>query len=135
MTSLGIVKRLDVSKNKLTAIHFWATWCKPCVEEMPKLDQAQKKFYKDGLVIYPMSLDLTNVAKVMEFYETHKIHYVRLMMDANMSAFKSAKINGLPSTIFVNSKMQEIKRVEGPIDWQSKEIEDFITAQIALQGN
>ena len=50
-------------------------------------------------------------------------------MDANLSAFKSMKLQGLPSTIFVNNKMQEVARFEGPVDWQSREVENFITNQ------
>lgn len=130
MDEEGVVSKLLANKDKLIVIHFWATWCVPCLEEIPKLDDTQRKFLKDGFKVYALSLDMANIGKVREFYKTAGIKYLSIVMDANLSAFKALKLRGVPSTVFLNNKLEIISVYEKPVDWQSKEIQDFIISQI-----
>lgn len=117
---------LDSSKNKLTALHFWATWCAPCVKELPQINALQKEYADKGLEIIALSLDGKNVDKVQKFFVENNISSLKPLFDSSMSVSNELKIKGLPTTIFINSKGEEIARAEGDLDWKSKETMDFI---------
>lgn len=120
---------LNTKKHRLTALHFWATWCVPCVEELPQVDAASKA-YGDDFAVVALSLDGRNMDKVKTFYSENKITTLKPFLDADMSAFQTLKIRGLPTTIFINEKGEEIARAEGPLDWESDEVKKFIETVI-----
>ena len=131
----GKEQKLDTSKNNLTALHFWATWCMPCIKELPQVNAAQKKYMGKSFQIIALSLDGKNTDKVQKFYSDNKIDKLQPLFDSSMSAFSQLKIKGLPTTIFINSKGEEIARAEGELDWESNETEKFIKARISAAGN
>lgn len=128
----GKQRTLDTSKHKLTALHFWATWCVPCVKELPLVNETQKKYVKNGLQIIALSLDGKNIDKVKKFYADNNINNLELLLDSELSAFQQLKIHGLPTTIFINSAGKEISRAEKPIEWNGKETTDFIESRIGV---
>lgn len=122
--------RFDSSKNRLTALHFWATWCMPCIKELPQVNAAQKKYANKGFKIIALSLDGKNIDKVQKFYSYNNIDSLQPLFDSSMTAFQQLKIKGLPTTIFINSKGEEVARAEGDIDWESKEVTEFIELEL-----
>lgn len=126
---------LNTNKYKLTALHFWATWCVPCVKELPQINTIQKKYADKGFKIIALSLDGKKNKNVQKFYSDNKIENLELLFDYNMTAFQQMKIKGLPTTIFINSKGEEIARAEGDLNWESKEVEEFIKSQILESNN
>lgn len=121
---------LDASKHKLTALHFWATWCKPCIEELPQVNNTQKKYADKDFKVIALSLDGKNIDKVKEFYSANKIDSLELFLDSDMSAFRQLKIRGLPTTVFINSAGKEIATVPGTVNWENEETTDFIERQL-----
>jgi thiol-disulfide isomerase/thioredoxin len=116
---------LDISKNKLTALHFWASWCIPCAKELPMVNAAQKKYADRGLKIIPLSMDF-NVDQIKRFYKENNIDTLAVMLDYDQKTLKNFKVKGLPTTIFISSEGAVIARTEGEISWESKAVEDFI---------
>jgi len=121
---------LDPSKAKLTALHFWATWCVPCVDELPTVDDEQGIFGKN-LQIVPVALDGKNIDKVQKFFAAHKIKNLPVLLDPTAKTSKTAGLQGLPGTIFIDPKGNIIARADGPLDWQQPEVSSFIKAQLA----
>lgn len=119
--------QFDASKQRLTALHFWATWCVPCVKELPQVNEAQKKYANKGFKVIALSLDGNNIENVKIFYKDNKIEDLDLSFDPEMKEFQKFKIRGLPTTIFINEKGKEVARAEGELDWRSGEVEDFIS--------
>jgi thiol-disulfide isomerase/thioredoxin len=117
---------LSTEKHKLTILHFWATWCVPCVVELPEVDKAVKRLGSKKLQVLALSLDGKNSAKVREFYKANDIKTLSVAMDSDLSAFQSMRSRGLPTTVFINAKGQEIARVEGSLDWDDETTTDFI---------
>ena len=62
----GMVLRVE-HINKPLVVNFWATWCAPCIKEMPSLDRLQSKFNKNFKVL-PISIDRDGIEKVKNFY-------------------------------------------------------------------
>ena len=68
-------------KGKVVVIDFWATWCGPCLSEIPGYIELQKKYGKDGLVIVGMSMDSIKVKDVAKFVKKQGMNYTVLMAD------------------------------------------------------
>ncbi len=119
------------AEAKLTALHFWATWCVPCVEELPQVDKVLRDYQAQGLNIVALSLDgQANLKKVQSFYKDNNIDMLTPAIDADMSLFQAVQVRGLPTTIFVDKEGREIARSEGVMDWQSPANLKFITSHL-----
>ncbi|MGE0754236.1 MAG: TlpA family protein disulfide reductase [Alphaproteobacteria bacterium] len=113
----------------LSIVHLWATWCAPCVKELPELDAFAKK-HKALIEVYPVALDGKNVKKVQDFYKEHGIHNLSVYMDSTMQLSRSVKSKALPTTLFLNGNGELIARADGPLDWQSERLLQFIASHI-----
>ena len=63
---------VEASKQVPVLVDFWATWCAPCVKEMPSLDKLQAELGKERFLVLPLSLDTASRAKGKPFYERNK---------------------------------------------------------------
>ena len=122
----GKVQTLETKGYKLTALHFWATWCVPCVKELPQINAMQKKYKNKGFRVVALSLDNKNLGKVKKFFKNNKIDNLDILFDSNLAAFQQLKIKGLPTTIFINSEGQAVGTAEGYLNWKSKNVKEFI---------
>ena len=126
----GKTQTLDASTSKLTALHFWATWCVPCVDELPMVDDAKKIFGEKGLQVVAIALDGKRMDKVQTFLKSHKIEAITPYIDPTQKTLKLAGLQGLPGTLFINSKGIIVARADGPIDWQQKNVQEFLKARL-----
>lgn len=126
----GKAKNLETKGYKLTALHFWATWCVPCVKELPQVDAVQKKYKNKGFKVIALSLDNKNTEKVKKFFKDNKIKNLDVLFDSSLAAFQQLKIKGLPTTIFIDQNGNAVGTAEGYLDWKSKTVQDFIELQV-----
>lgn len=108
-------------KGKVILLNIWATWCMPCKEEMPALDNLQKNGKEHGIFILPVAIDNKSVDEIQQFYERIGVKYLPVLKDFRRGYFELG-VQGLPSTIILNRKGQEVARVTGAIDWDSPSI-------------
>jgi len=116
---------LSSFKGKTLIINFWATWCGACVEEMASLDKLQKILGDDYLII-AVSEDFKGLEKAREFYENEKIKNLGLYADIRNHLMNSFKVNGLPTTVFVNKDLKEVARIGGYVNWLEPKVKEFI---------
>ena len=127
----GEMKKLAPKENKLTIVHFWATWCAPCVAELPQVDAVAKAYASKGVEVVALSLDGSgNMDKVQQFIASHHITNLTAYIDRNNFSFRAFKGDGLPTSVFIDKDGQVIARVEGPLNWKSPETLDFINANL-----
>jgi thiol-disulfide isomerase/thioredoxin len=123
----GKTHSLRADKGTLTVVHFWATWCVPCVEEFPKIDAAQQAYADRGLKIIAISLDGdSNMPKVKKFFADNHIAHMAPYLDHGTSAFTQAGVRGLPTSFFLDAEGMKIGVAEGPMDWDSKANKAFM---------
>ena len=108
-------------KGKTIFINFWATWCKPCIQEMPTIESAQDKL-KDKKVIFLLASneDLEQIERFIKNH-TYKFHYVHL---ENMEALK---IQALPTTFIFNTEGKLKFSEAGYRKWDDPENIELIT--------
>jgi len=112
--------------GKGLVVNMWATWCVPCVAEMPALDQMAAKLAAEGIVVLPLSSDRGGLKTVQRFYAAHEIAHLGIYLDAFGESAEAWGARGLPTTMIVDRKGQERARLEGGIDWTSDAAIDTI---------
>ena len=116
------VINLNSFKNSLIIINFWATWCAPCIEEMPSLNRLQKNTAFNNLKILPINVGRDNVQKSKNFFKKLEINNLEIYFDKDVELAKKFLLRGLPTTVFINKKGEEFARVIGFINFDDKRI-------------
>jgi thiol-disulfide isomerase/thioredoxin len=117
-------------KGKVVLVNFWATWCAPCVKEMPSLDRLQAEIGKDKLIVLPLSLDGPSRPKVAPFYEDRKLTSLGIYFDKGKKSMQALDVTVLPTSILVDRDGNEIARLEGEADWDKPEAIALMKAAI-----
>jgi len=118
--------KLSNFKGRFVLLNLWATWCPPCVEEMPSLERLQADMRHELVEVIALSEDFKGLDKVRPFYKELGIKNLLPYADMKNKAMGKLGVRSLPSTIFINKEGKEILRLSGFVNWDSKEIRDFI---------
>lgn len=117
---------LTAFKGKPLLVNLWATWCGPCVAEMPTLDHIADSYGKSGLVVLTVSQDTGEAATVAAFFKKNKLPHLKLYRDPeNQLGFHYAT-GLLPTTVLYSREGKEVARVTGAMDWSGKEAAELI---------
>lgn len=115
-------KPIELSRfrGKVVVVNLWATWCGPCVTEMPTLANLQKRYEGKDLVVVPISVDRkTSIQDVKSFIDVHPP--LSVYNDSSFSIPMKLQVRGLPTTIIYDRQGREIARVKGEANWDSPE--------------
>ncbi|MBP0466961.1 TlpA family protein disulfide reductase [Roseomonas sp. PWR1] len=102
-------------------INLWATWCPPCVREMPALDRLAVTLSRDGVLVLPLSSDRGGAPVVQAFYERTQLRTLRVWLDPRGAAARALGARGLPTTVIVDRGGRERARLEGDAEWDAPE--------------
>lgn len=100
-------------------LNLWATWCVPCVAEMPALDALAAAVASSGVVVLPISSDRGGVAAVQAFYQSHGITHLPVLLDPSSAAAHALGAHGIPTTLLIDKIGTERARMEGGAAWDS----------------
>ena len=117
-------------KGKVVLLNFWATWCGPCVKEMPSLDKLQAEMGKDKFIVVPLSLDGPSRSKVAPFYADKKLAHLGVYFDKGKEAMQALNISILPTSILIDAQGRELGRLEGEADWEKPEALALVKAAV-----
>jgi thiol-disulfide isomerase/thioredoxin len=113
----GTERTLGDYAGKGLVVNLWATWCVPCVVEMPELQELAHKVAGDGILVLPLSSDRGGAEVVRRFYAAHRLDGLPVLLDPRGEAGRAWGVRGLPTTIVIDRQGRERGRVEGAIDW------------------
>jgi thiol-disulfide isomerase/thioredoxin len=102
--------------DKPMIIHYWATWCGACTEEMPALVDFAKQ-HGDQIRFVIIAHDASGGKEVLTYCQTHNIKNIDIFIDNKGSVIQDQEVKALPTTIFAGADTVEAGRVTGPIDW------------------
>ena len=118
-------------KGKILLVNFWATWCAPCIKEMPSLDRLETKINGDFDVI-AISVDRDGVEKVTDFFNENKISNLEKFFDIKNSLAKEMNLYGVPTSFFVNKEGDLIGYYQGDMEWDNDTVINFINYLIKI---
>lgn len=116
--------RLSAFRGRPLLVNLWATWCGPCVVEMPSLDALAAR-EAGGLRIVTISQDTDSDTsnarqKVGDFFAAHHFSRLEPNLDSRMQIMTALRVDTLPTTILYNSQGEEVWRMTGMSDWQDQ---------------
>ena len=121
-------KNVDLAefKGKLVILNFWATWCAPCKEEMPSLDDLQSNSDFSNLKIFPINIGQEDLSKSKFFFKELNIQNLDIYIDAPITLAKKFSLRGVPTTILFNKQGREFARIIGSIDFNSEKFINWL---------
>ena len=118
-------------KGKILLVNFWATWCIPCIKEMPSLDRLKSKINVDFDVV-AISVDRDGVEKITNFFIENKINNLEKFFDIKNSLAKEMDLYGVPTSFFVNKQGDLIGYYQGDMEWDNDTVIKFINYLIKI---
>lgn len=110
-------------------MNYWATWCAPCVREMPSLNTLEKDFAEPlGLAVLPISLDRGGARQADPFYKKNNLDALPVLIDDKRKMARAVGVSGLPTTIIIGRDGQELGRVLGEAHWHEEPLLGFLKA-------
>ena len=119
----GNVASLSGYRGKMVLLNFWATWCGPCRDEMPSMEQLSRSFGGQGLTVVAIN-QRENAALVARFMKTHNLNFSTLL-DADGRVAASYRVYGIPVSYVIDSDGRAIGMKSGSMDWASPRVVDM----------
>src|ERR687892_1259877 len=116
-------------RGKVVLLNYWATWCPPCVREMPSLNRLAAEMEGDGLAVVPVAIDRAGLASVIPFYRDHGLDRLAIYLDPDRrTAYLSVgnpnnaafALYGLPISYLVDRQGRVRGYIAGAVDWDSE---------------
>jgi thiol-disulfide isomerase/thioredoxin len=127
----GAPHRLGEFQGHGMVINLWATWCVPCVAEMPSLAVLARALAPSDIAVMPLSSDRGGLAKVEAFYAEHHISALPILLDPRGEAGTAWGVRGIPTTLIIDRQGRERARAEGAADWSTQDAAEVIRRLVA----
>jgi thiol-disulfide isomerase/thioredoxin len=124
----GKAMSLNDFHGRYVLVNLWATWCGPCINELPSLVRLQAELPQDKITVLPIDLEKHESQKVVEFLERTKIEGLPIYIDRDFSAMRGFAANELPLTILIDSEGREIARAAGEQKWDHADTVAYLKA-------
>ncbi len=113
-------------KGKVVLVNFWATWCAPCVREMPGIDKLQAKLGGKDFTVVAVNEDRGGVASAKPFLKKLGTTNLALYVDSKMAMMRAFKVRGLPTSFLLDREGRIVGKLEGIAEWDTPEVEGLI---------
>jgi thiol-disulfide isomerase/thioredoxin len=110
---------LDAFRGRYVLVNLWATWCAPCVAELPSLARLAR--FAPGLKVVAINTDSQKV-DAAGFLKSHGAGSLPVYLDSERMMLRSFVVPGLPATILIGPDGKVLARAEGPAEWGSPEV-------------
>jgi thiol-disulfide isomerase/thioredoxin len=117
-------------RGKVLVVNLWATWCAPCVREMPSLDRLQAARGSDQLEVVAITVD-GSLAAARTYYEEKGIGSLALYQESSMAMATQLGVSGIPITVVYGPGGEELARLSNGAEWDSPDALAFIDTVVA----
>ncbi len=128
----GTARRLADYAGKALLVNLWATWCAPCVAELPSLAGLAKRVAAENVLVLSVSSDRGGAKVVEAFYATHGISGLPVLIDKDAALMHAFGVRGLPTTYVIDGAGRIVGLEEGGMDWNTAAAVDAVRG---LTGN
>jgi len=122
----GMQTNIDTFEGKILVLNFWATWCNPCIKEMPSLDRLAARLPSDTFAVVAVSQDNGGVAVAKPFLDRIGVHGLAIYADPNRRLSREFGVRGFPTTFLIGREGTVIGRLEGAIEWDRKDVVAYL---------
>lgn len=122
---------LDDFRGRVVLLNLWATWCAPCVHEMPSLDRLEGLRGGPDFEVVAISLDRQGLDAVNAFFAREKIGNLRIYLDRTMKAVATLGARGLPYSLLIDRDGRAVGRAYGAAEWDSPAALDLVDGLLA----
>jgi len=129
----GKTTSLAAFKGKPVLVNLWATWCGPCVVEMPTLDALAAR-EKDRLVVLTVSQDMQNLDKIKPFFADKGFKNIKAFTDEENNLGFSYMTGVMPTTVLYDAQGKEVWRMIGGMDWNGPRASALMEETLASKG-
>jgi peroxiredoxin len=105
----------DQLEGRVALVNFWATWCKPCEEEMPAMDRLYRALREEGFELVAISVDETR-EDVDRFQERMQVSFP-ILLDPSQDSSRSYQTMGYPESLLIDPEGRIVERYVGPRAW------------------
>ena len=111
-------KRLRLSdyKGQVVLLNIWATWCAPCVEEMPSMEKLYQELKDEGFKLLAVSVDESGAEAVTPFMKKHKLGFP-VLLDPRGEIKSLYQLTGIPESFIIDKNGIIVEKIIGPRDW------------------
>ena len=117
----GALVTLAAFRGRVVLLNFWATWCAPCIREMPALDRLQADLGDRGLAVLAVSQDRGGAKVVRPFLEKLELDNLTIYLDPAGKLGRDTGLRGLPTTLLIDRRGRLVGGLQGPAEWDSPE--------------
>ena len=117
----GEAVRLADFRGRVVLLNFWATWCAPCIRELPTMDRLQAALKDEGLLVVIVSEDRGGLATAQPFLDGLAVTNLRTYADPKGALARDVGLVGLPTTILIDARGRIVGGMEGPAEWDAPE--------------
>lgn len=119
---------LSAYQGQVVVLNFWATWCAPCRKEMPQLSELQAEFGGDDFQVVTVATGRNPPEGMKRFFDEVGVQNLPLHRDPRSALAREMGVLGLPVTVILDARGQEIARMQGEADWASESARAIIAA-------
>jgi cytochrome c biogenesis protein CcmG/thiol:disulfide interchange protein DsbE len=116
---------LSQFRGQIVVLNFWATWCPPCVEEMPSLIGMSQRMKDKGVTVLGVSIDVDADA-YHKFLKDHGVTFTTVR-DPDQKSSRLYGTSGWPETYIIDRNGVVRRKFIGPVDWNSTEVTQYLS--------
>ena len=123
----GAEVSLPQFEGRVVLLNFWATWCAPCIEEMPTLDALQQDLGSDRFTVMAVSQDVGGRETVAPFLRDKlDLQALDIYLDPEGRLARALDLRGMPTTYLIDARSRVVGELVGPADWNAPEVKALI---------
>ena len=127
----GASHHLADFKGRGMVVNMWATWCAPCVAEMPSLQILSEALAPKDIAVLPLSSDRGGAAAVEAWYAAHDITALPVLLDPKGAMARAFGAGGIPTTVIIDTAGKIVARLQGAADWSAPAAQALIQKLVA----
>ena len=122
----GAPASLDGFKGQVLLVNFWATWCAPCIREMPELDELHAELNSEGLTVLALSTDRAGARVVAPFVEDLGLPHLPIFLDPKGEVAEAFNVHSLPATFLIDREGRVVGGMTGIAPWSGPEAQKLV---------
>lgn len=126
----AVTRSLHDAKGKITVLNIWATWCAPCLSEMPSINRLKSRLAGQALEVIALSVDRSGIERPRKFLKDIQANALEVFNNPDPKLPGRLRIEAYPTTIIIGRDGREIGRIAGAVEWDAEDVTKLLEAAI-----